>query len=79
MIVSVTNIVLPSGANCPFCAFLRGAKPYTINQAVAHVHFRVAGMLEEGGTQWGEVPRLSVTEADAMAERLRQVEASLPG
>jgi histidine triad (HIT) family protein len=47
------------------------------NQAVAHVHFHVAGTLAEGGTRWGEVPRLSVAETDAMAERLRQVEASL--
>jgi hypothetical protein len=52
------------------------------NQAVAHVHFHVAGTLEEGGTRWGEVPKLSVAETDAIAERLRQVEASflhLPG
>jgi histidine triad (HIT) family protein len=149
---SVNNIVLPAGGSCPFCAFLRGEKPYTIlrrselvailvtreqrgtshllvvpvrhcptildlrdeesgalmreirhaarivdaadrrpgiaiwqnnglaaNQAVAHVHFHVAGTLEEGGTRWGEVPRLSVPETDAMAERLRLVEASLPG
>jgi histidine triad (HIT) family protein len=44
---------------------------------VAHVHFHVAGTLEEGGTRWGEVPKLSVAETDAIAERLRQVEASL--
>jgi histidine triad (HIT) family protein len=147
----VSSIVLPSGENCPFCAFLRGEKPYTIlrrsefaailvtreqrgvahllvvpvrhcptildlrdeesgalmreirqaarlvdaaerrpgiavwqnngiaaNQAVAHVHFHVAGTLEEGGTRWGEVPRLSVAETDALAERLRQAAASLP-
>ena len=49
----------------------------TANQAVAHVHFHVAGTLEEGGTRWGEVPRLSVAETDAIAERLRQLEASL--
>jgi histidine triad (HIT) family protein len=146
----VNNIVLPTSESCPFCAFLRGEKPYTIlrrselvailvtreqrgvshllvvpvrhcptildlrdeesgvlmneirhaarivdaaerrpgiavwqnngttaNQAVAHVHFHVAGTLEEGGTTWGEVPRLSVAETDAIAERLRQVEASL--
>jgi histidine triad (HIT) family protein len=146
----VNNIVLPTSESCPFCAFLRGEKPYTIlrrselvailvtreqrgvshllvvpvrhcptildlrdeesgvlmneirhaarivdaaerrpgiavwqnngttaNQAVAHVHFHVAGTLEEGGTKWGEVPRLSVAETDAIAERLRQVEASL--
>jgi hypothetical protein len=41
------------------------------------VHFHVAGTLEEGGTMWGEVPKLSVAETDAIAERLRQVEASL--
>jgi len=147
----VSNIVLPSSPFCPFCAFLRGEKPYTIlrrgelaailvtreqrgvshllvvpvrhcptildlrdeesgalmkeirhaarlvdaaekrpgiavwqnnglsaNQAVAHVHFHVAGTLENGGTSWGEVPRLSVAETDAIAERLRQVEASRP-
>jgi histidine triad (HIT) family protein len=147
---SVNNIVLPASDGCPFCAFLRGEKPYTIlrrselvailvtreqrgvshllvvpvrhcptildlrdeesgalmneirhaarivdaaerrpgiaiwqnngttaNQAVAHVHFHVAGTLEEGGTKWGEVPKLSVAETDAIAERLRQVEVSL--
>lgn len=151
IMISVNNIVLPSGGNCPFCAFLRGEKPYTIlrrselvailvtreqrgashllvvpvrhcptildlrddesgalmreirhaarlvdtaerrpgiavwqnnglsaNQAVAHVHFHVAGTLEDGGTRWGEVPRLSVAETDAIAERLRQAEAVLP-
>ena len=26
----VSNIVLPSGGSCPFCAFLAGEKPYTI-------------------------------------------------
>jgi histidine triad (HIT) family protein len=150
IMISVNNIVLPTSGSCPFCAFLRGEKPYTIlrrselvailvtreqrgvshllvvpvrhcptildlrdeesgalmseirqaarivdaaerrpgiavwqnngitaNQAVAHVHFHVAGTLEGGGTMWGEVPKLSVAETDAIAERLRQVEASL--
>jgi len=27
---SVNNIVLPTSDSCPFCAFLRGEKPYTI-------------------------------------------------
>ena len=145
----MNNIVTPGGS-CPFCAFLRGDKPYTIlrrselvatlvtreqrgmshllvvpvrhcptildlndeesaalmreirhaarivdaaerrpgiavwqnngiaaNQAVAHVHFHVAGTLEGGGTSWGEVPKLSVAETDAIARRLRQVELSL--
>src|ERR1700733_8387190 len=26
----VSNIVLPTSESCPFCAFLRGEKPYTI-------------------------------------------------
>src|ERR1700721_1327560 len=46
------------------------------NQAVAHVHFHVAGTLEEGGPTWGEGPKLSVAETDAIAERLRQIEAA---
>jgi histidine triad (HIT) family protein len=104
----VSSIVLPSGENCPFCAFLRDEEAGALmreirhaarlvdaaerrpgiavwqnngiaaNQAVAHVHFHVAGTLEEGGTRWGEVPRLSVAETDAMAERLSQAEASWP-
>jgi histidine triad (HIT) family protein len=144
----VSNIVLPTGS-CPFCAFLRGEKPYTIlwrdemaatlvtreqrgashllvvparhcatildlrdeesgalmqairraarvidaterrpgiavwqnngiaaNQAVAHVHFHVAGTLADGGTSWGEVPRLTVAQTDAIADRLRAAEAA---
>jgi histidine triad (HIT) family protein len=150
IMASVNNIVLPTSESCPFCAFLRGEKPYTIlrrselvailvtreqrgmshllvvpvrhcptildlrdeesgalmseirhaarmvdaaerrpgiavwqnngisaDQAVAHVHFHVAGTVEQGGTMWGEVPKLSVAETDAIAERLRQVEATL--
>jgi histidine triad (HIT) family protein len=40
-------------------------------QMVPHVHFHVAGTLPGGGTEWGEVPRLSVPETDAIAEKLR--------
>jgi histidine triad (HIT) family protein len=148
----VSNIVLPTGGSCPFCAFLRGEKPYTIlwrdeisatlvtreqrgashllvvpvrhcptildlrdeesgalmrairraarvidateqrpgiavwqnngiaaNQAVAHVHFHVAGTLADGGTSWGEVPRLTVAQTDAIADLLRQAETALTG
>jgi histidine triad (HIT) family protein len=35
------------------------------------VHFHVAGTLPGGGTEWGEVPRLSVPETDAIADQLR--------
>ncbi|BCJ36706.1 hypothetical protein Athai_42090 [Actinocatenispora thailandica] len=40
-------------------------------QMVPHVHFHVAGTLPGGGTEWGEVPRLSVPETDTIAEQLR--------
>jgi histidine triad (HIT) family protein len=40
-------------------------------QSVPHLHFHVAGTLPRGGTDWGEVPRLSVAETDDIAERLR--------
>ncbi|GAA4214941.1 HIT family protein [Actinocatenispora rupis] len=40
-------------------------------QTVPHVHFHVAGTLPGGGTEWGDVPRLSVGETDEIAERLR--------
>lgn len=36
-----------------------------------HVHVHVTGALPGGGTEWGEVPRLSVEETDLIAERLR--------
>jgi histidine triad (HIT) family protein len=41
------------------------------NQTIAHLHFHVAGTLDEGGTNWGEVPELSLEETDAIAARLR--------
>jgi histidine triad (HIT) family protein len=44
------------------------------NQTIAHVHFHVAGTLEEGGTNWDEVPELSLAETDAIAARLHQVD-----
>jgi histidine triad (HIT) family protein len=39
-------------------------------QSIPHVHVHVAGTLPGGGTEWGEVPRLSVAETDAIASRL---------
>jgi len=39
-------------------------------QAISHVHFHVAGTLPGGGTDFGEVRELSVTETDEIAQRL---------
>jgi histidine triad (HIT) family protein len=40
------------------------------NQSVSHVHFHVAGTLDDGGTEWGEVEELSVTVTDKIAKAL---------
>jgi histidine triad (HIT) family protein len=40
-------------------------------QSVPHVHVHVAGTLPGGGTDWGDTPRLSGDEADAIAEQIR--------
>lgn len=42
------------------------------SQSIGHVHFHVAGTLEEGGTNWGNVPELSLEETEEIAIRLRQ-------
>lgn len=41
-------------------------------QTINHLHFHVAGTLDGGGTNWGKVPELSITETDAIADRLRR-------
>jgi histidine triad (HIT) family protein len=41
------------------------------HQSVPHVHVHVAGTLPEGGTDWGDVARLTAVETDAIAGRLR--------
>ncbi|MGH9214076.1 MAG: HIT family protein [Acidimicrobiales bacterium] len=41
------------------------------HQSVPHVHVHVAGTLSEGGTNWGDVGRLTVAETDAIADCLR--------
>lgn len=41
------------------------------NQSVPHVHVHVAGTLPQGGTEWGPVSRLAVSETDLIADRLR--------
>ena len=40
-------------------------------QSVPHVHFHVAGTLPQGGTEWGEVPAISLDEAQEIADRLK--------
>lgn len=41
------------------------------SQSIPHVHFHVAATLDEGGTDWGDVPELSIAETDRIADRLR--------
>ena len=41
------------------------------HQAISHVHFHVAGTLEGGGTDFGDVAELSVAQTDEIAKRLR--------
>src|ERR1700749_1300639 len=87
----VNNIVLPASESCPFCAFLRGEKPYTIlrrSELVAILVTReqrgVSHLLVVPGRHCptildlrDEGSGLSGAETDALAERLRQAEASL--
>lgn len=40
------------------------------HQAISHLHFHVAGTLPEGGTDFGDVPELSVEETDRIARQL---------
>lgn len=40
------------------------------SQSIGHVHFHVAGTLEGGGTNWGDVPELSVRETSQIAAKL---------
>jgi histidine triad (HIT) family protein len=47
------------------------------SQHVPHVHFHVAGTLDEGGTEWGPVPRIPQQETDAIAEKIRAGFASI--
>lgn len=41
------------------------------HQTISHVHFHVAGTLDGGGTQFGPVDELSVSQTDEIAKRLR--------
>ncbi len=41
------------------------------HQSVPHLHVHVAGTLPGGGTDWGDVPRLSIDDTEDIAARLR--------
>jgi histidine triad (HIT) family protein len=41
------------------------------NQTIPHVHFHIAGTLPDGGTEFGDVPELSVEQTDQIADALR--------
>lgn len=41
------------------------------SQSIGHVHFHVAGTLETGGTDWGNVPELSLNETEKIANKFR--------
>jgi histidine triad (HIT) family protein len=41
------------------------------HQAIPHVHVHVAGTLDEGGTDWGDVEEVPLSDAYAVADRLR--------
>jgi histidine triad (HIT) family protein len=40
------------------------------HQAIGHLHFHVAGTLPDGGTDFGDVPELTVDETNAVARDL---------
>ncbi|GAC55810.1 MULTISPECIES: HIT family protein [Gordonia] len=41
------------------------------SQSIRHVHFHVAGTLDSGGTEWGQVEELSIAETERIAEGIR--------
>lgn len=41
------------------------------DQAIGHVHFHIAGTLDEGGTEWGPVPEIPLSDAERVADELR--------
>lgn len=41
-------------------------------QAIAHLHFHLAGTLDNGATERGDVPEISVTDTDLIALQLKE-------
>ncbi len=40
------------------------------HQAIPHLHFHIAGTLTGGGTDFGDVPELTVEQTDQIAARI---------
>lgn len=49
------------------------------HQAIPHLHFHVAGTLPGGGTDFGDVPELSVDATDKIGRRLAPFVPDRPG
>jgi histidine triad (HIT) family protein len=47
-------------------------------QAISHVHFHVAGTLDGGGTEFGPVEEISVTETNEIAKKLLEAVQAPP-
>jgi len=41
-------------------------------QTIGHLHFHVAGTLPSGGTEFGDVPEISIAAAKKIARHLRR-------
>ncbi|NDL64257.1 HIT family protein [Acerihabitans arboris] len=41
------------------------------SQSIAHLHFHIAGTLDNGGTNWGDVPELTLSETDIICDRIK--------
>ncbi len=41
------------------------------DQTISHLHFHVAGTLDEGGTERGDVEEVTIEQTEAIARRLR--------
>lgn len=42
----------------------------TAHQSIPHCHFHVAGTIDDGGTEWGNVPELNIAETDRISDAL---------
>jgi len=49
----------------------------TANQTIGHLHFHVAGVRDDGSTEWGDVPELSLEATDKIAARLKELSGGL--
>lgn len=47
------------------------------SQTIPHVHFHVAGTRDSGGTDWGKVDELPISDTDDIADRIRSAVSDL--